>query len=139
MKRASDVPPLVVSAGSRRVTAMAAPRMVSTSGPGLVRNTSPMPSKASEKRAPTSLAAFSHCARTHASTLGARVQVVVADVEVGPRRAGMTLVAVFGTEMIVACRLEGWKCAVPLSSGVGRQPVDDARELGDRIVGDARR
>ncbi len=41
MKRASDVPPLVVSAGSRRVTAMTAPRMVSTSGPGLVRNTSP--------------------------------------------------------------------------------------------------
>ena len=31
----------------------------------------------------------------------------------------MTLVAVFGTEMTVACRCEGWKCAEPESSGVG--------------------
>ena len=31
---------------------------------------------------------------------------------------GMTLVAVFGTEMMVACRLDGWNCAVPVSSGV---------------------
>ncbi len=32
--------------------------------------------------------------------------------------AGITFVAVFGTEMIVVCRLDGWKCGVPASSGV---------------------
>ena len=78
----------------------------------------PVPSKVTEKRAPTSFAAISQCSRTQASMLARGVQVVVADVEVGLRRAGMTLVAVFGTETIVACTLEGWKCSVPLSSGV---------------------
>ena len=37
---------------------------------------------------------------------------------------GITLVALFGTETMVACRLEGWKCAEPSSSG-----VDDSRSM----------
>ena len=43
MKRASEVPPLVVSAALRPVTAVTASLMVATSGPGSVRNTSPLP------------------------------------------------------------------------------------------------
>ena len=31
---------------------------------------------------------------------------------------GITLVALLGTDTIVACRLEGWKCWEPWSSGV---------------------
>ncbi len=40
MKRASDVPPPVVRAGTRPVTDLTASLSVETSGPGFVRNTS---------------------------------------------------------------------------------------------------
>ena len=49
---------------------------------------------------------------------------------------GITLVAVFGTEMMVACTLDGWKRGVPASSGVDDRRSMMRASLGIGIVGE---
>ena len=135
MKRASDVPPLVESAGLRPVTSSTALATRSVKAPRLVRNaTALVGSKLSATRAPPAAAA------TRRSISALRVCGVHRSLKrmLKTRRTspGMTLVAGLPTSTLTTSRLEASKSGVPAIEGRRLQGGQNRRQRADRIVGE---
>ena len=114
MKRASEVPPVVLSSGVRPVTAPIAAARQSLTGPGGTRNDSPLTSQESRYLPPT--------AASRRSTQSCRLALdhlsLKRMLNVARATPGAMLVAGLPMSIVVTCRLDGWKCSVPSSSGV---------------------
>ena len=137
MKRASDVPPVVLSSGSAARDRRIAPVRQSLTLPGGTRKT---------RRSPPSERVRPHRPRrvlgvTHAFELVARPQIVEADVEGGPRHAGDELVAGLPMSIVVTCEPRWLKmrgAVVELGSESARAARDEPmrRIVGEMRIGD---
>ena len=113
MKRASDVPPPVSSFGSMPVAALIALRMISIRGPGLVTNDSPLMEESRSNRS----AYRARVARTQAVSEAPLCPSLNRMFSAARADAGITLVALLPTSMLVTCSVEGSNQPVPASTG----------------------
>ena len=88
-------------------------RSVSTSGPGSVRNDSPLIAMSRSKRS----ACCAITARSQADSAAPVWSLLKRMFSIALADAGMTLVAGLPTSMLVNCRLDGWNQSLPASSG----------------------
>ena len=127
MKRASDVPPLVESAGRRPVTSSTA--CGDEIGEGAARGQEgdrvgriEGQRRGAPRRPRRSARAISAC------SVSGRPEIVEADVEDEPASAGITLEAGLPTSTVMTSRFDGSKSRVPASSGGSSSAVEHGRE-----------
>jgi hypothetical protein len=108
MKRASLVPPVVDSSGTRPVASPTAATITSVKGLGAVRKASPLilHSLHLGRRSPGRPRGTRPRSSGQVAALVGRVE---ADVDPRLGRAGMTLVAGLPTSTVVTSRFDGWK------------------------------
>ena len=113
--RASDVPPPVDITGTRLVSRCTARATRSVNGPGGVRKLSPYTRVVIAMLTPNSAATLS-ASDCNQSVSDALVWMSLKRILTVPRvSAGMTLVAVLPVSIVVTARVDGSKCALPLS------------------------
>src|SRR5205807_6049216 len=103
MKRASEVPPVVLSSGVRPVTAPIAALRHSLTGPGGTRKDSPLTSQASFTLPPTA-ASFSATQDLRVSLVHRSLKRIL---NVARAKPGTTLVAGLPISIVVTWRLDG--------------------------------
>ena len=114
MKRASEVPPVVLSSGVRPVTCLTAAATRSLNGPGGVTKASPETFTRRSKRPPTP----AQRSVSHVSTSPAVCRSLKRTLKRAWAWAGITFDVGLPTSTDVMVTVEGWKCSVPSSSGV---------------------
>src|SRR6185295_19703661 len=105
MKRASEVPPVVLSSGVWPVTAPIAAARAALTGPGGTRNDSPLISQVSRYLPPIAASFLSIAARNVALDQRSLRRML----NVARARPGTTLVAGLPISIVVTCNVEGWK------------------------------
>src|ERR1700681_1342447 len=117
MKRASEVPPLVLSSGWRPVTSSIAATARSVNGPGFVTKTLEFDGSHTIRARMRLPAAFTRRASTSSRKLSWVWLSLKRMLNFAPAWPGITLLAVLPTSTEVNSRLEAWNWALPWSSG----------------------